>query len=1608
MGGDYTRFTFKPEKNYSGVRKQQGRVSLDSDWNELSEIEDRRRRSETMDVLGRCAVPATTPDAFRVVPTGPGTFEIGPGRAYVDGLQAECHGGGPAEYDPVLGEERGTSPVPYGDQPYYPAPLPPPLATTPPAAIAGRTDLIYLDVWQREVTVIEDPGLREIALGGPDTTTRVQTAWQVKAIQNVGDISCPDPVAGWDAATRPSAGRLTTSTYMPPPEDNPCIITAAGGYRGLENRLYRVEIHTAGGPGAAKFKWSRNNASIVSAVTAVSSSGAGITVDRVGRDDVLRFNVGDWVEITDDRREYQGLPGYTARIDDINEADRIITLHAPVPASYGFDATDASRHTRLRRWDQTSGVDAQGLLTVPASAATKVDLEDGIQVSFALDPAVAGGEFKSGDYWVFCARTADGSVESLAGAPPRGLKHHYCRLALVTWGATAAGTLVRDCRTLWPPADCCTIAVRPGEDIQVAVDQVPAEGGCVCLLPGVHRLHRPLVIDGRTSLLLTGAGAASVVVYEPPAGADSAPALLWVTGKSREIEVANLLLYADALEHLVFVDGASETVAVENAALINARIQENTQTDCVLLGECCDVKVERCRLVGMLDVVQADSETLARVRATPSGAGSAGGPAPAAARNRLLDVQPPAAQKAPLLPVPTLHELFVRDNGLFFTAAGVHLQDAVRGAVEKNRFQAVAPEVLQTFTRPAPQKEPVSAPGIAAERLRPVVAGRPAMSAAAPGASGTAAEAAAPAQTDFYSTLDDRLQTLSSCPHGDAVSEEEGETSEAPAAEPPVPAGTIGLYACVLEGFGIARNEILAADGVALEFSREVKTEGNAITAGRVGLYLGFGFQECIEGNRVRIVTPDDGATEAQTPPAGLEGLWTRYSPGLFGIGLGFARGVKIRQNAIRSHSAVGGWRTLWKRCSNVRPLSYLRVLGIERPWHVVVELTWFLYQLFQLASAAGSGAASGGTASGGSTSGGTASGAALTPKEEFERSLFQSFGGILNHPLFPVFVSKADVSENRMSVTRFGIFFNEILTISGLRVRGNRISGFQKAGILVRPWYGAGFADQFAGWLRCLLTWFIMVLVMLRDGLKGLLKGQQPAGQFTGASGILGTVTQGVSWVLALCSRYCTGSETPPGGTGTPAPPTPAQVLVDTLDDFLNRLDLGWLDDLVNQPYEIDGNALAGSGDGIWTGIDGSRIEGNRVRIWPGSPVPSEAMIFGLLIRQQFGAAGTAYFTSEIQFLADSAVESDRDLVLFGALQSAGWVGSFIKEAAFRTQLHTLLGAWSGQIDPASPLAAPVADMEQGLSATPPDTNKVQDAWGRLLLVLATDLWGYGIAMRGANMVCRDNHVESLVGCRSPLPAQRPILSTGNFAVASGVGMQAERGPALVSIPALGGIWHFGNLSGLYLELLEILLAKKDAEDRVYRLVVWILFFLILSLQKERSLAVAANEVSSPLVYGVRALAVSGLDEIHIEDNTVREAARHGISFQPGLFGLFAGAASAQVHRNTVIRNHELATVAEFKGGDTGFASLIRVENQKGTTLMSENHGRDATLGGQDSAVYAGTAVAGITTNHVITAANVALEILASAGLFTDNMTNKPNNVSPATLAQGPNVQTL
>jgi len=517
MSGDYSRVRFDPRIDLSGVLMQQGRVQLDSDWNEWVAVLDRRLRAESVDtfgvhitpgITGVAVVSPQTPDAFKIEAAG-GNISIGCGRMYVDGLLAENHGGG-TEFDPVLAELRGITALAYNQQPYFPA---------APALPGGGPHLVYLEVWQREVTHLQQPNLVENAVG-VDTTTRLQTAWQVRLLGGIGTASCTTPdatVTGWQALTLPSGGRMSVKAEGVPPDLDPCELPPGGGYRGLENQLYRVEIHDGGAVGAATFKWSRDNASVASNVVEIVSQTATNTelkLASLGRDAVLRFNTGDWVEILDDRRELSGENGDPAlrrgviRKISVDDAKQTISFSPALPADLipaGKLITDpdtlATRHTRVRRWDQKGtvrdannniivdldAVGSTGLIPVPA-AGVWVVLENGIQIQFSLDPS--GGGFHCGDYWVSAARTNDTSVETYTQAPPRGIHRHYARLAIVTFPDDET-----DCRVHWPPTcgGCCTYTVGDGKksrghfnSIQDAVSALPPEGGEICVLPGTH------------------------------------------------------------------------------------------------------------------------------------------------------------------------------------------------------------------------------------------------------------------------------------------------------------------------------------------------------------------------------------------------------------------------------------------------------------------------------------------------------------------------------------------------------------------------------------------------------------------------------------------------------------------------------------------------------------------------------------------------------------------------------------------------------------------------------------------------------------------------------------------------------------------------------------------------------------------------------------------------------------------------------------------------------------------------------------------------------------------------------------------------------------------
>lgn len=1544
MAGDYTRFTFKADKNYSEVRQQQGRVSLDADWNEGEAIDDRHWRSETFDILGRCVVPAATPQAFEIA-IAPGStlgeFTIGVGRLYLDGLQVENHGLLPQQFDPVLAELHGTEPVPYSAQPYYPKAL----AVHPET---GRSDLIYLHVWQREVTALEDPELLEIALDGPDTTTRQQTAWQVQVLENVGEARCPDVLDVWDDIIEPSAGRLTTN-QVAPGEDKPCIISPSGGYRGLENRLYRVEIHTPGIVGTAMFKWSRDNVSVRAAVDAISPGRSQITVRELGRDQVLRFNPGDWVEVLDDYLEFRiragenNVAGHMAKIAAIDEAHGILTIDPAIPHNLSFDATDANRHTRVQRWDQTMGVDSDGLLK---TAAGPLELEDGVLAAFSIDPANRSGEFKRGDYWVFTARTADGSVEKLTEAPPRGVHHHYCRLAVVHWGATVDTTHVHDCRRFWPPAHCC-VSVRPGEDIQAAIDALPAWGGCICLMPGVHEIYRPLLIDGRENITLMGVGAASKLVFAKQPDKDSMDlAMLYVVGASHGVALRNFLMHSDTQRHLIVVDEKSRKVTIEDMHLVNGFVEKSSY--CVFLAECAEVDLLGCRLVGVTGLRQgtrrnvgAMRKALAELRPVPPD--EEGGAVGIAA----IDV----AEDQPEFEHVPLRRLRVDSSEFYCWGEAIRLVELMGGTIQSNRLCFIVKTILKDFVRadkPAGDEE-------VEESQR------------------------------FYEQLDELLAVLP-----ENMTEAAEDT------------GGFGILSDMLEDVTVERNTIMYRKGMLVGIARRVRIRSNVFDTVFEGVGFGFAFDIHVDDNELRVLGEEKGSPSHELPLAGY--FTDRENTGRFAVRAQFAKGLNVCRNTISAPTAIGNAPR-----DSVFPdpllgdtayrTSLLRIMGLERLWRVSLELVWFLYRLLLFVFAVA----------------GSAVKDPLT-KDELEFEMYKQLAQFLVGPFVPYFIGKAVIADNRMTVRHFGVYFHKVLSIGGLRIHRNRVSGFDHTGILVSPWFSIGLVDAFARFARCTILHFIAFLSLLRDALAEYLEGKAP-GQPASEAGITGYMALGVSWIVMLCQRYCgaaAGGE--PGGGGGEEPTSPAEVLKDSLDDFLDHVNPAWIDDLVNQSYEIDKNVVSGVGDGIYTGIDGSRIRENKVTLWPANTVPYETIILGGRLAQQFIGNN-----NEILAFVLAAVELDRDLLLESGSILYNWPVTPLDNSGFRERFSAFLTLWNGYVDPTSPLASPIKIMREGLKRN--SFEDVGKGWNAMIDIVMRGQIGYGIVMRGANMVCKGNEVHSETGCggRSVLSERDGGYVSLNLSFASA----GNRVQTPSEIPAIGGIWQYTSLHGWLIEYLDYVIEYSENLEGnskssnkytyIYRILMALVAFGFLFQVRDRRLHIAENEVTLGLVHGIRTFAVANAKEMEILDNVVKDVARHGILHSDFL----NNDVSIKVHRNTLTKSSGVALFLELRNafGDL-FASLASVSNTEGTTLMSQNHGDDKTSsisGTNNSAIYVNSQVVCITANHVETTANRAFTVIASGddnqhqpGLFTDNISNKPNYVFPASISSEPNITNL
>jgi hypothetical protein len=490
MKADLSRLRFERSKHYTSVVMQQGRVQLDSDANEQRLIDEHLRISETLDVVGPDGAPIHAPGFAIGLASGGASLTIGQGRFYIDGLLCE-----------------NEAPLDFTAQDYLIDPNTQIGATLDNLRRGGLQSMqVWLEAWQRFVIPLDDPAIKEVALGEADTTARIQTVWRVvvqgiPAFFNIGVLTQnvdalnqalgnlrltatasqaatvvpvqtnltatlsalqaqPATVATAispaladnlrlvhsDVASRLSTvdlqsaqgvqvvqattalgnliralpsvdcceamrsrqpvlslpGKLTAQVKSTS-DQGPCLPAPNAAYRGLENQLYRIEIHQGGDASTATFKWSRDNGFVVTGVR--GESGGTLTVDSLGLDANFGFAPGQWVEISDDGDEFASPPNQPGTLVQIQATDPTrmqVTLPGTAPS-----VDTIGGHAKMRRWDQTTGSGA-GIALSPGGW---IELENGIQVMFSAD-----GIYQSGDYWLIPARTATGDIEW----PPAG------------------------------------------------------------------------------------------------------------------------------------------------------------------------------------------------------------------------------------------------------------------------------------------------------------------------------------------------------------------------------------------------------------------------------------------------------------------------------------------------------------------------------------------------------------------------------------------------------------------------------------------------------------------------------------------------------------------------------------------------------------------------------------------------------------------------------------------------------------------------------------------------------------------------------------------------------------------------------------------------------------------------------------------------------------------------------------------------------------------------------------------------------------------------------------------------------------------------------------
>jgi hypothetical protein len=551
---DLSRHATNFAKHFDGARMQQGRMLTDDDFNDHANLDSEESRKTRVHVIG----PSGTPDnGFAItapqVLNGQLTFVIKAGTLYLGGLRLV------AEQDEYYHLQKDW--LQLGENPAD--------RIAPPAA--PRLDLVYIETWQQPVTAVEDNELLERALGARDSSARIRTMRRVRVRPGVTAKDCSgftELLADLAAAgTLNNEAELVSDARLLVEPDGTagtpdlCSPPVAGGYLGAENQAIRAQLVSP-----TEFTWGFDNASPLYRVQVTTDAGG------VRRKIIMLNEPADqahwplsgqviellpWSAALVNSQKLAEMHGHLAKVDgSFNPDTAELFIDTPLAGVSGLPPQSFGEHWKdrndpvigdaavlddegeffyLRVWNR--GADTVSPARMAFTPGTAVSLAGtGLKVTFN------GTQFRQDDFWIIAARPDAPTelapwdldplhppygVQPYSGRLAHGVRRWLTPLGIIQWtpGAPPTGIVLHDCRNPFPPLtrirNCCTYTVGDGKtsfghfnSIQEAVDHLPANGGKICLLPGLF-LENVRIVN-RRNITISGCGPRSVVRSPAP------------------------------------------------------------------------------------------------------------------------------------------------------------------------------------------------------------------------------------------------------------------------------------------------------------------------------------------------------------------------------------------------------------------------------------------------------------------------------------------------------------------------------------------------------------------------------------------------------------------------------------------------------------------------------------------------------------------------------------------------------------------------------------------------------------------------------------------------------------------------------------------------------------------------------------------------------------------------------------------------------------------------------------------------------------------------------------------------------------------------------------